>query len=77
MRFHVNSHFVEASQSYQAQVVVQRLVPEASEVETITLTFAQRHPQPHDAVAQAEDFADRLRLRSEFLRALFDQLPHV
>ena len=77
MRFNVDSHFVDATHSYQAQVLVEKIVAEASEIETITLTFAKRHTEPADAVAQAEEYAERLRGRSEFLRALFDQLPRV
>jgi hypothetical protein len=76
MRFDVAVHFVANSGGYRGQVIVRRLTPEESPIDTVTLILRSEHAEPGAALELAHDYADLLRRNPERCRALFD-LPFV
>ena len=76
MRFDVAVHFVANSGGYRGQVIVRRLVPETSPIDTVTLILRSEHAEPGSALELAHDYAEILRRNPDRCIALFD-LPFM
>jgi hypothetical protein len=76
MRFEVAVHFVANSGGYRGQIIVRRVTPEASPIDTVTLTLRSEHAEPGAALELAHDYAELLRRDPQRCRALFD-LPFM
>jgi len=64
----VAAHFAHAGKQYCAQVWVRKVVADGRAIEQVSIVFSKRHDTAAAAVAQANDYAQKIRAHPERYR---------